>query len=212
MHLLKKDIPFLWDEAAQRSFNALKHALATAPLRWPPNYNKDFLLYLAAVESTIGMVLVQEDDWFSEYVIYYLIQGLVGLELNYTHLEKLALAAVHAVQRFCHYVMFRKTTVVAIVNPFQYMLTRRVISRKISRWMVILQEFDLDFISAKSKKSLVFAELILELPVESGDVVPEESPIQGDMFLIESSDPWYGDILIYLQNLKCPTSASRDER
>jgi hypothetical protein len=51
--------------------------------------------------------------------------------------------------------------------------------------MVILQEFDLDFISAKSKKSLVFAELISELPVESGDVVLEESPIRGDMFLIE---------------------------
>jgi hypothetical protein len=42
--------------------------------------------------------------------------------------------------------------------------------------------------------------------------VPKESPIWGDMFLIESSDSWYGDILICLQNLKCPTSASRDER
>jgi hypothetical protein len=136
----------------------------------------------------------------------------MGLELNYTHLEKLVLAAVHAVQRFHHYVLFRKTTVVAVVNPFQYMLKRRVIGGKISRWMVILQEFDLDCILAKSKKSLVFAELISELLVESGDVVPEESPIRGDMFLIESSDPWYGDILIYLQNLKCPTSSSRDER
>jgi hypothetical protein len=77
--------------------------------------------------------------------------------------------------------------------------------------MVILQDFDLDFVSAKSKKSLVFAELILELPVESGDVVPEELSIQGDMFLIESSDPWYGDILMYLQTLKCPNSASHDE-
>ena len=64
--------------------------------------------------------------------------------------------------------------------------------------MVILQEFDLDFISAKSKKSLVFVELISELPIKSGDVVPKESPIRGDMFLIESSDPWYGYILIYL--------------
>jgi hypothetical protein len=108
------------------------------------------------------------------------------------------LVAVHAVHWFRHYVLFRKTTIIAIVNPFQYMLTRRVIGGKISRWMVILQEFDLDFVSAKSKKSLAFAELILELLVESGDIVPEESPIQGDMFFIESSDPWYGDILIYL--------------
>jgi hypothetical protein len=78
------------------------------------------------------------------------------------------------------------------------MLTRRVIGGKINRWVVILQEFDLDFVSSKSKKSLVFAELISELLVESGDVVPEELPIRGDIFLIESSDPWYGDILIYL--------------
>ena len=40
----------------------------------------------------------------------------------------------------------------------------------------------------------------------------EESPIQGDMFLIASLDPWYGDILVYLQTLKCPASASFDER
>jgi hypothetical protein len=59
---------------------------------------------------------------------------------------------------------------------------------------------------------MVFAELISELPVESGDVLPEESPIKGDMFLIASSDPWYGDILVYLQSLKYPTSASHDER
>jgi hypothetical protein len=63
----------------------------------------------------------------------------------------------------------------------------------------------------KSKKSLVFAEIISELPVESGDVMPEESPIRGDMFLIASSDPWYGDILVYIHTLKCSTSASRDE-
>ena len=82
----------------ERSFKALKHALTTAPLLRPPNYNKDFLLYLAATDSTISTVLVQEDDLFSEYVIYYLSQGLVGLELNSSHIEKLVLAAVHAVQ------------------------------------------------------------------------------------------------------------------
>jgi hypothetical protein len=56
----------------------------------------------------------------------------------------------------------------------------------------------LDFVSTKSKKSLVFAELISELLVESGDVTPEELPIKGEMFLIASLDPWYEDILVYL--------------
>jgi hypothetical protein len=123
MRLLKKDVPFYLDDAAQRSFNTLKHALTMAPLLRPPNYNKDFLLYLAIAKSTIGMVLVQEDDCFSEYVIYYLSRGLVGPELNYSHIEKLVLAIVHAIQRFHHYVLFRKTTIIVVVNPFQYMLT-----------------------------------------------------------------------------------------
>jgi hypothetical protein len=69
------------------------------------------------------MVLVQEDNLFSEYMIYYLSRGLVGLELNYSHIEKHALAAVHVVQQFCHYVLFRKTTVIVVMNPFHYMLT-----------------------------------------------------------------------------------------
>jgi hypothetical protein len=69
----------------------------------------------------------------------------------------------------------------------------------------------LDFVSVKSKKSLVFAELILELSIESGDISPKESTIVEDIFLITYSDPWYGDILVYLQTLKCPSSSSRDE-
>jgi hypothetical protein len=76
--LLKKYIPFHWENATQCSFDALKHALMTTPLLRPPNYNKDLLLYLVVVESTIGMLLVQEDDLFSEYVIYYPSRGLVG--------------------------------------------------------------------------------------------------------------------------------------
>jgi hypothetical protein len=72
MCLLKKDIPFHWDEVAYHSFVALKHALTSTPMFWLTNYNKDFLLYLVIVDSTIGMVLVQEDEFLLEYMIYYL--------------------------------------------------------------------------------------------------------------------------------------------
>jgi hypothetical protein len=69
----------------------------------------------------------------------------------------------------------------------------------------------LDFVSAKSKKSLVFAELISELLIESGNDLPEEALINEDLFLFASSGPWYGDILVYLHNLKFPLSTSHDE-
>jgi hypothetical protein len=47
-------------------------------------------------------------------------------------------------------------------------------------------------------KYFVFAESILELPIESRSDFPEESLINDDLFLIAYSDPWYGDILFYL--------------
>jgi hypothetical protein len=97
MHLLKKGILFNWDEAAQCSFGVFKCTLTSAPLLQPSNYSKYFLLYLVIAESTIDMVLVQEYDFLSEYMIYYLSRGLVGLELNYSQVEKLVLAAVHPI-------------------------------------------------------------------------------------------------------------------
>jgi len=110
------------------------------------------------------MALVQEDDEFREHVIYYLSRNLVGSELNYSHVEKLALVVIHAVQHLHNYIFLCKTIVVADVNPFQYILTRRIIGGKYNKWIVILQEFDLYFASSKSKKSLVFVELISYLP------------------------------------------------
>lgn len=48
MLLLKKGVPFVWDDFAQHS-DTLKKALTYPPILSPPNYSRDFLLYL--VES-----------------------------------------------------------------------------------------------------------------------------------------------------------------
>jgi hypothetical protein len=110
------------------------------------------------------MVLAEEDDELHEHVIYYLSQNLVGPELNYSHVENISLAAIHAVQRLHHYILLCKTTMVFNVNPFQYVLTRHIIGGKYNKWIVILQEFNLNFTYVKSKKSLVFTELIFDFP------------------------------------------------
>jgi hypothetical protein len=102
--------------------------------------------------------------------------------------------------------------VVADVNPFQYVLTRRTIEGKYNKWIVILQEFDLDFASTKSKKSLVFVELISDFPRLDEDVIHVDSFADEHICLVSSSDPWYGDIVLYLQTLKFPQHLSRDDR
>ena len=97
--------------------------MLSTPLLRPPDYSRDFILYLVASKSTIGVVIVQEDDKLQEYAVYYLSCALDGPKLRYSHVKKLALAAVYVVQRLCHYILLRTTTVVADVNPFQYVLS-----------------------------------------------------------------------------------------
>ena len=118
-----------------------------------PDYNRDYLIYIVVSEETIGMALVQEDDELRENVIYYLSRNLVIPKLKYSHVEKLSLASIHAIQRLQHYILLWKTNVVVNVNPFQYVLTRCIIGGKYNKWIFILQEFDLDFTSTKSKKN-----------------------------------------------------------
>jgi hypothetical protein len=79
--------------------------------------------------------------------------------------------------------------VVSDVNPFQYVLTRHTIGGKYNKWISILQEFDLDFTSAKSKKSLVFVKLISEFPQLDEDVIHVDSFADEHIFLVLSSKP-----------------------
>ena len=117
MWLLKKDTPFFWDDFSQRTFDNIKHALTHAPTLQPPYYTKYYSLYVAASLSTIGMVLVQTNEHDLEHVIYYASKNLLDSETRYSHVEKLALAMVIAVQEFCHYILLRTTTVYAESNP-----------------------------------------------------------------------------------------------
>eukprot|EP00253_Pinus_taeda_P020880 PITA_20880 len=126
--LLKRDTPFRWDAIAEESFAHLKTLLVPAPLLRPPNYHRDYTLYLAAADTTI----------------------------------------------------------------------------------VILQEFDLEFTAAKSKKSLVFAKLLCSLPSIAASSQLEDSIPDETLFLISTLDPWYGNIIVYLQTSSFHLETSKD--
>jgi hypothetical protein len=99
LRLLHHDIPFQWDEHAQTTFDDLKVALSNAPLISPPDYDRDYILYLSASAVSVAGVLVQLGDDGHEHVIYYISKNISGPPLKYNHEEKLTLAVVLAVQK-----------------------------------------------------------------------------------------------------------------
>jgi hypothetical protein len=79
-----------------------------------------------------------------------------------------------------------------------YFLNRRQINGKFSPWIIILQEYDLEFSTPKRKKALILVELIRTFPSDTTSTpLNTDFPIK-HLFYIPSDDPWYDDILVYL--------------
>jgi hypothetical protein len=187
-------------------------ALSNAPLISAPNYNRDYILYISASAVSVVGVLVQINDDDHENVIYYISENLSGPPFKCKHEEKLALVVVLVVQKLRHYILLRTTKVITDSNPMQYLLSCRQINGKFSRWIDILQEYDLEFSIPKRKKDLFLAELVMAFPSDT-----TSSPVNTDfpnehIFCITSDDPWYDDLLVYLRTQKFNNHLSRDDR
>ena len=99
--LLKKGIPFHWEQVSQASFDVVKDKLVQESLMYPPNFQCDYFLYIASADTTIAMVLVQVENGI-ENLIYYLSHNLNYTKVKYSYIENLVLVAVQVVQRFHH--------------------------------------------------------------------------------------------------------------
>jgi hypothetical protein len=93
----------------------------------------------------------------------------------------------------------------------KYILSHQILGGHYSKWVVILSKFDLIFSTAKAKKSLVLAELMAGLPRVSQLLQELKSLPDDSLFLMDSSDPWYEDILVYLKTQCFQPSTTKDD-
>ena len=145
----------------------------------PLDFDRDFILYISISTHSVAGVLIQEDDNGTEHVIYYVSKNLAGPSVSYSHEENLALDVVFSVQKLHHYILMHSTKVVTNSNPMAFLLSRHILSGKYTRWVVILQEFNLEFVTPKINKGLALAKLISELPTGTqdppiNDALPDE--------------------------------------
>ena len=97
--LMKKDVPFVWDQACQNAFKEIKQYLLRPPILMAPITRKSLILYVAALERSLGALLAQNNEEGKENALYYLSRTLVGAEHNYSPLEKVCLALIFVVQK-----------------------------------------------------------------------------------------------------------------
>ncbi len=100
-----------WTQKRQEAFDTLKERLVTAPILVHPEFAKPFLLYTDACGIGLGGVFAQKGEDERERAIAYISRHLKPAEMNYSTIEKEALAIVWAIGKFRSYLYGKPFTV-----------------------------------------------------------------------------------------------------
>jgi hypothetical protein len=126
----------------------LKKALTFAPIIQPPDWSLSFEIMCDVSDFAIGAVLGQCKNK-KHHAIAYASKTLTGPQLNYATTEKELLAIVFAIDKFRSYLVGAKVIVYTDHAALKYLLTKKDAKPRLIRWILLLQEFDLEI---KDKK------------------------------------------------------------
>ncbi|CAN6716960.1 unnamed protein product [Malus baccata var. baccata] len=199
-NLLAKDTAFDFNSDCLHAFNSLKQLLTSAPIITAPNWSLPFELICDASDYAVGAVLGQRKEKLP-HVIYYASRTLNDAQLNYTTTEKEMLDVIFALEKFRSYLIGSKVIVYTDHGALKYLLAKKDAKPRLIRWVLLLQEFDLDIRDKKGAENVV-ANHLSRLPHvqdEEEDVLPlNESFPDEQLFAIHDVVPWYTNIANYL--------------
>ncbi|CAN6542443.1 unnamed protein product [Malus baccata var. baccata] len=152
--LLQKEVAFEFTKECTASFNQLKELLTTAPIIVPPDWSLPFELMCDASDYALGAVLGQRKDK-RPHVIYYASRTLNDAQLNYSTTEKELLAVVFALDKFRSYLIGTKVIVFTDHAALKYLLTKKEAKPRLIRWILLLQEFDIEIRDKKGSENVV---------------------------------------------------------
>ena len=142
-NLLQKKVEFDFDDQCKAAFDCLTLAVTTTPIIQAPNSPAPFQLMCDASNYALGAVLAQKIDKLPR-VIYYASRTLYVAQANYTTTEKELLAIVFALEKFRSYLLGTRVIVYTDHAALKYLLKKVESKPRLIRWMLWLQEFDLE--------------------------------------------------------------------
>ncbi|CAN6707353.1 unnamed protein product [Malus baccata var. baccata] len=208
--LLQKEVAFEFTKECTESFKQLKELLTTAPIIVPPDWSLPFELMCDASDYALGAVLGQRKDK-RPHVIYYASETLNDAQLNYSTTEKELLAVVFALDKFRSYLIGTKVIVFTDHAALKYLLTKKEAKPRLIRWILLLQEFDIEIRDKKGSENVVADHLSRMVHNEESLPILETFPDE-QLLSIKVSAPWYADIVNFLVSKRIPSEFTRHQR
>ncbi|KAH9802719.1 hypothetical protein KPL71_001504 [Citrus sinensis] len=207
---VREDATFDFNEECQRAFKKLKEVLTSAPVIQPPNWDLPFEIMCDASDYAVGAVLGQRVGKLP-HVIYYASRTLNDAQLNYSTIEKELLAVIFALEKFRSYLIGSKVIVYSDHATIRYLLTKKDDKPRLIRWILLLQEFDIEILDKRGSENLV-ADHLSRL-IHNEDELPLHENFSDEQLLqVGTVTPWYVDIINYLVTKTVPKEITRAQK
>ncbi|KAL4319993.1 hypothetical protein GQ457_18G008690 [Hibiscus cannabinus] len=152
--LLEQDRQFEFNEDCTKAFELLKNKLVIAPIVALSDWTLPFELMCDASDYAVGAVLGQRKGKVFHH-IYYASKTLNDAQVNYTTTEKELLATIFAFVKFRSYLIGAKVTVYTDHSAIKYLRSKKDAKPRLIRWILLLQEFDMEIIYRKGTENQV---------------------------------------------------------
>ena len=134
------------------------------------------------------------------HVISYANCTLSNAQLNYTTTEKELLVVVFALDKFQSYLLMSKVIVFTDHAVLRYLLSKKETKLRLIRWILLLQEFDLEIRDKKGSENVVTDHQSNIFIEHTSDPLALHDSFLDEQLLAVSyvTLPWYADIVNYL--------------
>nr|GEV87482.1 reverse transcriptase domain-containing protein [Tanacetum cinerariifolium] len=208
IELVVKDAPFNFSKECIQEFDTLKCKLTHAPIMIKPDWSLPFEIMCDASDYAVGAVLGQRIDKHFK-PIHYANKTMNEAQENYTTTEKELLAVVFAFEKFHQYLVLSKTIVFTDHFALRYLFIKQDAKLCLIRWILLLQEFDIEIRNKKDVENLTFDYLSrLEHPdlgkltgAKIRDLFPEERLMA---ISDKNNEPCYADYANHLASRVLP--------
>ncbi|GJS88352.1 reverse transcriptase domain-containing protein [Tanacetum coccineum] len=155
--------------------------IAKLPTLTAPIEKEELIVYLAAAREAVSTILMTERE-AKQMLVYFVSRVLQGPKINYTPMEKLVLALVHASKRLKRY--FQSHLIIVITyQPIKQVLLKPKFVGRLQKWSIDLGEYDIQYRPIISIKGQILADFIVERPKDDSLVAPME--VEEELL-----DPW----------------------
>ena len=197
--LLEKDTRFYFDDSCQVAFEEIKIKLVQAPIMAAPDWDQGFEIMCDASDFAMGAALRQRKEKIFR-IIYYASRTFNEAQENYSTTEKEMLAIVFACEKFRQYILGSHVVIHTDHAAIKYLMSKKEAKPRLIRWVLLLQEFDLEIKDKKGCDNVIADHLSrVERSTEDEEkaTLTENFPDE-QLFKVSSQLPWYADIVNYL--------------